>query len=59
MDVSLSLVDLLGREVYQHNEIAGAGLFEKKINIEAQLPGVYLLKLDIAGKTTVMKVLKN
>ena len=54
--VQLRLLDMLGRTVYQNKEQAASGRFAKAVNLSSAKAGIYMLQVEIAGKTTTAKV---
>lgn len=54
--VNIRVMDMLGREVLKINEQAQAGTLQKRIDMQQQQAGVYMLQLEIDGQSTIVKM---
>jgi hypothetical protein len=54
-EITISLQDILGRNVYRTQTTASAGTFQKHINLNVE-QGMYLLRVEANGQSMVTKV---
>lgn len=57
--LSVKVVDMSGKEVYQTSYDRFSGIFHETIDLEKQNAGVYLLEIESAGKRTTKKIVKE
>ncbi|HTB31902.1 MAG TPA: T9SS type A sorting domain-containing protein, partial [Bacteroidia bacterium] len=56
-NVQISIIDELGQIVYTTNETKVAGNYNEQLNLENLASGIYTLRMQTAGGTTVKKVI--
>lgn len=56
-NISVSINNLLGKTVFLENKLNYSGIYINKINLSNYNPGIYVLKVKVAGKTYIRKII--
>lgn len=58
-DFNLSVVDMMGKTIYDEGFKRVTGEFRKDMDFQGVAPGIYFVKVDIAGETYFKKLIIN
>ena len=58
-NINISIVDMIGKTVYEENTNTNGGVFYKKLNTENIPKGVYFIKIETKNEHIVRKIIKN
>lgn len=56
-DVTISIVNTAGQTIYQQQQTITAGNFSTVVNVAGQLPGTYLLRVNVGDKVYAKKII--